>query len=174
MLSDHWVKVIETRADKGHETAPEGLFTDFFQSFPVLDKGEKEKGVLELRCLVNAPAPFWEVCLAFYFLFFPEIWPWPQFVARDLMAPFNHPHGPNPAAVANFEPYHAKFLSEFRDGQKSNRFLSHPIECAIAIFVLLFSEGVEGEEKRLAEMERLEELKTLELAPWEEEWKSLE
>ena len=173
MLEAHWERVIKLRTaeEDPHLTDEKSPILDVFGLSAV--PKSKEGGDLMHFCTVSAPKPFWDLTLSFYSLFWPELWPTPQKVAETLFSFFPsfkvHPEG-----VRNFNKLHWDYLENVISGKEKVLFLEMPIEVAVALRVVSFTNYLDMREKKTKKHAfNIREAKIKELTPWEDEWEEV-
>jgi hypothetical protein len=171
-LDQYWAKLFELR-EKDPDHFPNLLSpcADVFQLFPVYREGtDRKEGDLYSKCLVSKPRPYWDVTMAYYHLFFPELFPTIQSVGHAISNYFPE-YKVDPSGVDNFDATLYGFLLAHSEGQgKPNRFLTHPIETVIAIQVLNFTNQLPTQEEKLKLEDEIIQKETEKLKEWEEIW----
>lgn len=151
------------------------VISDVFKLCKHMTKTGKKK--IKYLCVIPEQRVFYEVILAFYTVFFPEIFPDSKSIADKILSTFDR-FKYSPEGVKNMEVQHYKYLLQLQKEEKYLQYLTHPVEVAIALFAVLWSSSANGEteevrNKRLDELSIEREESYFANLHWEEEWKKL-
>lgn len=143
MLDSYWQMVVDKRTGK---TEPEEGFvlieemspmTDLFKSTAEFNE-KKDGGIFNHNCVLPGPQPFWHAMLAFYSIYFPEVFPEPKDVAASIISFFPKMEL-HPSAMENFTADHYAWLKKQSEGEP-NVFFSHPTEVILAMHIVLWTQ----------------------------------
>lgn len=177
LLDQYWMNVFYMRTE--NDCWPiDAPLVDVFKPIQIVDKKTGEK---TLNCVIpiEDARPFWDVILAFYPLFKPDMWPDEGRVARQILDRL-----PKLLEPINLSLEVVKYLQQVAEGQQCVMFYRHPIEfkCTIKVFFLMAANwpASEDEETWKSFEEQIEKWKDQAIEDeeknhhhWEIEWKKI-
>jgi hypothetical protein len=186
-LDSNWQNIFDIRTGRKPPPIEEFVFAnedppikDCFTYTPVYEDPKKRmNGSLKHFCTVSPIKAFWEFTLAFYPLFFPEVFPDQGFVAKRILSFFPDMEL-DPRGVENFPATVWVFLTRWKEGKPpGSSYFTHPIETFVAMHLVLWTQQFQKmppeEVYKLEDMliESLYEKEEKELKDWEERWEKL-